>query len=84
MNTICTCMFEEMLSMSLIIVCRHLLVAPHAENLWEDQIFPGIAVTIDACQKDIGFCDGLRHQVALLIVAVHQATEILQDEIFVS
>ncbi|XP_052102906.1 N-acetylated-alpha-linked acidic dipeptidase 2-like isoform X3 [Mytilus californianus] len=61
---------------------RHLLLAPHAENLWDDQIFPGIAVTIDQCgtNKD---CDPLRHQIALLIVSVHQAIEIIQDEIFI-
>ncbi|XP_071146679.1 N-acetylated-alpha-linked acidic dipeptidase 2-like isoform X2 [Mytilus edulis] len=61
---------------------RHLLLAPHAENLWDDQIFPGIAVTIEQCQtkKD---CDPLRQQIALLIVSVHQAVEIIQDEIFI-
>ncbi|XP_076086726.1 putative N-acetylated-alpha-linked acidic dipeptidase isoform X2 [Mytilus galloprovincialis] len=61
---------------------RHLLLAPHAENLWDDQIFPGIAVTIEQCQTNKE-CDPLRQQIALLIVSVHQAVEILQDEIFI-
>ncbi|CAG2189515.1 unnamed protein product [Mytilus edulis] len=61
---------------------RHLLLAPHAENLWDDQIFPGIAVTIEQCQTNKE-CDPLRQQIALLIVSVHQAVEIIQDEIFI-
>ena len=60
---------------------RHLLLAPHVENLWDDQIFPGIAVTVDKCQ-DSNDCDDLRHQISLLIVSVHQATELINDEIF--
>lgn len=60
---------------------RHLIVSPHAENLWDDQIFPGIAVTIEKCQNDKD-CDALQHQIALLMVSIHQATELLHDEIF--